>query len=1388
MIEKIMKAVKSGNKKRGRNITIGAVVGMLLSCTVAMGADTTDTEEVGLNITNNGSRIKVDKVFPDNTLKGNTYTNNSEILGESSDATEEAIGIKIEGENKKTNLTLKNNNTILGKNSLGKAYGVAIEHLEENSKFNFINNGVVSGESTATTDDKSGYGFYFSGDENKNIDFSFQNNGLILGKSASSTGMGVYLRKLKTAGSFVNFVNNGVILGEASSKGYGYGIYLYSISGSGFTLENNGLISGKNASSTGYGVDISGLSGDSFTFVNNGTISGEGETTDSSNEGSGIYLYSISGSGFTLENNGLISGKGYKSYGIYVRYNKANIETLTNNGLILSLGDNIGYGIYTTSSGGNNISSITTLENNGLILAKSTGIALQAEKGEAETLINNGSILGASSGIYMNGVINGDTASISNKGMLSTKNSLKTCNGISIDGGNGVNDRVGTLTNDGLISAKGSVDSSGIKAYSNGRIGNIISNGLILSNGIGIRSTFATASKKGKIGNIVNNGAISAEKYGIAADPSINYGGLIDKIVNTGVIYGKTNAIKKEAGTTTPGEIGDTTNYGILVNGEDKDVFDVAKKTLDNYGLTIKNDGAEVTAKTPVTGPVDVIVGYKRTFDNEGNAQDTEIKRKLNIKNAVITGGSESDGITKGTGTESFTFSDDGTEYDNSILNGMDNTLEISGEDVKREVKGSIINAYGNAVKFGEVGKEFTLSGTIVNGGIKSDTVAIKGSNGADTLILQSGEIAYKEGETEETGSQNTIINGDIDMGDGEDSITLKTDTIVNGSITMGTGADTLNIESGAVSNGNIFMGDGDDTLTIGSGAVINGILNGTKDPTSAPHDSSPTVLDTVVENNTLNFVTADSSSKEETKVFYDISNFENININSKVTFYEKTVKADDGTAKGLEVTGAKEIKIGADGTLTLRIDATEKGSSGDDGKIVGHALYGNTGTITSEGGKLLLALNGAGNEEIISFGGTTLGSGFNSKTLDTTSKIHTVEVTEETNEVKVVVRANLPDYLEYQQLNKIYHSIISVDDLINNFNVDDDEKLSIFLAYLNNIYAGNPYSYSSELSRKSAGMFRDIVVDNIFRPEKDKWMIYGGLTHIDGGTKDTYYGKGYYTTDIGSSDMDADTKITGAYMLGEYGVSDTLTSGVVIGGNKLKSDLSNGSKVDGSAMYLGAYAKKYIGNLKVTAGAGFQYGDYDADRLAVNKVASDSAESVMKYSDNYNDITYDIYLNGRYSHNIGDNLFLEPYATLSYTYIDQDGANEGNKTLAIETDSKSFDYTVGKVGVDLKKVIPHEKGKSTLSAGVSYTKILDGADEEHITGRFKGGSDFDILVAHKNEHSIGLNAKYALELENGVLFDVKGTYSIERDSHNGSGKNRTKGEWIVGAGLGYKF
>ena len=883
------------------------------------------------------------------------------------------------------------------------------------------------------------------------------------------------------------------------------------------------------------------------------------------------------------------------------------------------------------------------------------------------------------------------------------------------------------ITNSGIISTANDGSPSAYEIYlrDSSVVEYIENTGLIYSAYNGIELNSSS------IGDIINTGVIYGDNYqGISqySDSTISH------ITNTGVIYGKINAVNNSSGT-----IGSLNNYGILATKGSSVVTNSGTLTTENnYGLYIEKSTGIVTvdAGKASNDPTEIIVGYDENGD--------PIKRNMTIKNAGLNGAS---GVA--TSTQSIEVKDSENKYDNFVLNGKNETIKVSGADNK--ITGSIINAYGTAVVFDTAGGEITLSGTTANGGAdEANNITVSGSDNGDTLILQSGEVEYADGGK---GTQNTIINGNIDMKAGDDTLTLAKGTIINGNTGMGDNNDILTVEAGSIINGTLDGGIGSDTLNFNSKTTrdaVNGGIN----------------------------------------IQHNISGFENMNINTNVTLFEKTVK-DDGSVGDLTVTDAENITIGADGILTLRIDISKLGASGDAGKIVGHALYGNTGTIASTGGKLLLAVNGAGNESIISFGGTELDNSLitgSRGNFDTTSKLHTIEsIDGANNEVKVVARWIIPEIFKYKQLNKIYHGILSVDGL-GNFIVDDDERLSTFIGYLNDIYAGNPYSYSSELSRKSAGMFRDIVTENIFKPEANKWMIYGGLTHVDGGTKDTYYGKGYYTYDIGSSDMDADTKITGAYMLGEYGVSDTLTSGVVIGGNKLKSDLSNGSKVDGSALYLGAYAKKYVGNLKVTAGAGFQYGDYDADRLAVNNAASSKAEPVIKYSDDYNDMTYDIYLNGRYSHNIGDNLFLEPYGTLSYTYIDQDGANEGSKALAIETDSKSFDYTVGKVGVDLKKVIPHEKGKSTLSAGVSYTKILDGADEEHITGRFKGGTDFDILVAHKNEHSIGLNAKYALELENGVLFDVKGTYAVERDSHNQSGKNKAKGEWIIGAGLGYKF
>ena len=1103
------------------------------------------------------------------------------------------------------------------------------------------------------------------------------------------------------------YINNSTISDEteipnvpASTTVQGIGV---KISVPEINFVNNGVIKeeitgttigdGWGSNAKGYGIYIeSDLNGN---LINNGKITSTVIFTKVVNSGYGIYIESdLKGN---LTNNGEITGTAVFSdqpsygYGIYIESNLNG--NLTNNGKITAVDSFENYGIYIKSS------LDGELINNGIINLHghniNSGIYIKSSLALGGELTNNGIVINtATPNSYTNSsargieIISELTGFLTNNGIItSTSTSLATVYSYGIKMG----DLTGSLTNNGIITAAGTANTS-------------------------------SPSYKTNV-------------YGICIDSSSS--SITSKIANTGIVYGKVNAIKIGSGS-----LNDLSNYGLLVAGDE--VIDGTVTDLKNYGLAFKVDESGKYSATDA--------GSDSDFSKFGT---TDTKDGYTIINAKAKG----TGNTDITGTDSLTLEEGTLSYKNSgdttqkesissdkkyVLNGIADTLLVAKGDNK--LSNSVINAYGTAVKFGTNGGNLTLAGTIVNGGADGSD-AIVGSNNSDNLVLQGKSII----------------------------------------------------------NGNIVMGAGDDTLTIGSGSVINGTLNGRAKTVFTDYDG----IGASLENNTLNFGTADSSSGEETRILHDISGFENININSNITLHEKTTDTD-GKDKNLEVTGVENINISAGAVLNLRIDSTKV----EGGKYKGHALAGNTG-LTIHGdtslitenttieesedgiynvGVLNLITNGLAKDSVIDMTGISLDNDLFVKTNSILDK-----ATLSNGDIKVEAGRDLKEIIkdknerEYIKLNTIYKGIYSSTEL--NFNtlkdiltlsgaggsytsVTDREQIAKLLSYLGSIYTEAPYSYSSELSRRSMGMFRDIVTENQFRPNQDNWLIMGGLTHADGGTKDTYYGRNYHGVDTGTSDTDADMKLTGAYMLAKYGYSENTSLGLTLGGNKSEAEMSM-SKVKGNSGYLGAFAENYRGNLTLKAGAGIQYSEYDADRRTIGG---------YNYSDKYSDMTYDIYLNGRYSHQIGDNLFLEPYATLSYTYVDQDGANEGSKALAIETDSKSFDYTVGKVGVDLKKVIPHEKGKSTLSAGISYTKILDGANEEHITGRFKGGSNFDILVAHKNEHSIGLNAKYALELESGVIFDVKGTYSVERDSHNQSGKNKTKGEWIVGAGLGYKF
>ena len=962
------------------------------------------------------------------------------------------------------------------------------------------------------------------------------------------------------------------------------------------------------------------------------------------------------------------------------------------------------------------------------------GIKLKLSGESSISIINNGTISGNSTQNTKstgNGIYNesGTIETLTNNGLISGSSPT---NGYGISNSNGI----GILANNGIISGSSSANGYGIYNNNSGKlITSLTNNGIISgsgSNGNGIKTN------NGTIKTLTNNGIISgsgSNGYGIYTGF-----GKIETLTNTGVIYGKTNAIVRGNGDIGTEKKGTANNYGILVNGNDggkvvnnltivnatpdKDNINLSKNQILNRGLIFTALGAgykvgeeDYKQFGAIYKDKDIVIGYEK--DDENPDSSNPITKKYTIINAkAIESESDMTGINAATEEVNIT----GTE---SLK--LENGILTYGDSQKEKIsssKGYILNGITDTLKVTK--KHNELNDSIIN--------AYK------TAIVMEGDSTYLE-------LNNTIVNGGLGdnspviltKGD-KNFLTIKGDTIVNGEIKAEGRLNTLN---------------------------LYGKENKTR-----------------------------SADNESMNILNDITGFGRIQIENDVTFFETA-----------EVTKVERININNGGTLNLRLKKDEGASKAT------HALSSdNTGLLiaglekggSSTAGTLNFITNGMGTGTIIDMGGAKL-ENVNLKANSIVYKLGIVDTKEpdaDVGDIKLELTESLegivnsgsitfdnypkysliPDETEYKALDKIYQSS-KTDDNMNALveildSSSDEEQWKRLLSFLGGIYTETPYSFSSELSRKSMGMFRDIITENQFRPDMNKWLIMGGLTHVDGGTKDSYYGQNYHEIDTGTADVDVDMKLTGAYALGKYGYSENVSLGVTAGGNRSEAKLPM-SKVKGNSGYVGAFAENYRGNLTLKAGAGIQYSEYDADRGTLGG---------HSYSEKYSDMTYDIYLNGRYSHNIGNNLFLEPYGTLSYTYVDQEGADEGSKVLAIETDSKSFDYTAAKVGVDIKKVIPNEKGKSTLSAGVGYTRLLTGADEENITGRFKGGSDFDILVPHKNEHSIGLNAKYAIELENGVLFDVKGSYNVERDSHNRTGKNRNKGEWIVGAGIGYKF
>ncbi|MGL5624843.1 autotransporter domain-containing protein, partial [Cetobacterium sp.] len=1240
------------------------------------------------------------------------------------------------------------------------------------------NNGIISGEISLSKSDIDTYGDGSRGGNGVNV-FNMLtlenllNEGTISGKvkllntnsNISGNGISIWSENNLEQVNVGKILNNGVISGEVElvttttyPRDYrgsifsGNGVFIngYNFTSSG--IENNGVVLGNIKSSStvsggpnpilayfsGNGIFINSFGAGRLEqnilsiekILNNGVISGESEVFLESEEEAAKFNY-ISGSGISI----------FTSNG--------SVANIINNGII-----------------GGRSSFNGNINNNVEVASYLSGNGVQIVTTNFESITNKGEILGENfveKDILAEGVFSGN-------GLVYARNISVVQN---LDESESV---VGTISNEGIVSGKDNFNYQITRAP----YGQINGNGLVIE------------GRNLTLQGILNNGVISG------------YSKLPVDVLRNG-IYRSGNGIFIADSYSLPLIRGVASapikNYG-LIKGANKGIETLNGNVLaDNYGVIAGS----------VESGINENKGVLLEIDTTGNVVQSNVAESTSVDGKNIINGTNTGVVNSTTGIISGDIYVDASNLstkDNLIINGTGVTTGALNVNEDIILESSIINGYNTAV-YVNSGKSFTGNNVIFNGGgLIGDIDVIKGDSGDNKVEILG----------------NSIINGDVDLG---------------------AGADNLLVSNGTQINGDLFGGEGIDSLQLG-----NGIHN-----ESHPLNNYDSNGDGVIDKGDWRGLAVYNSISEfeNINVGGSVTLYETAKINGDTNIHigaggSLNLRIDP-TKKDLagRVIGHA---LYSEGNKTITTEKHEAGANIED-----YWQNGDKGNFL-KGGTLNIITNGLGIGGVIamsglpitrdtstSIGSTILDPSKENLYIRTDSIIHSATVYKEgdvasyattqaqVGDIKVTVNPDIlvvppnpdppidppieppikpPVYSgpRYNQLNRIYKSLIANGDNINaiypttsitllseylNYPVQSestitDMALGNLLTLLNEIYTASPYSFSNELSRESMELYSDVIIDNPFKARDKEWMIYGGLLHESVDLKDRYYAKNYHGFDTldKTTSIKADNKITGAYALGEYGINSSLSVGGILGGSKNKSDISNGSDLDGNAFYIGSYFKKDIENWRILGGIGYQYTDYDAKRKAGNMMQT------FSYDNSYEDNGLNIYLSGKYNYPLGDNYYLVPKAKLAYTYIDQDGVNEGGNPLAMDIDSKKFNVFDGTIGVDLKKELFYGEGKGSVKIGVSYKRLFNGSDDEYLTARMRDGSDFDLLIPNKVKNNYSVEVGYEYENQRGVLFNLNGSYSFDVSESNtvrdnSSTKNSEKG-WIIGAGIGYRF
>ncbi len=1084
-----------------------------------------------------------------------------------------------------------------------------------------------------------------------------------------------------------------------SSEGYNYGI-LNSKNGIGQSVDKNSI--GYNYGLIKAGGQYGQYVGNNSEGYNYGVIinrGGNGQNIEANSLG---YNYGI------IANNGVLGQSAYGESTIY------NYGLVSNNGVQGQKAENnseaYNYGIIKNNGNiGQQAGVNSKVYNYGLISnTGNDGQRLYSSEGYNYGIIaNNGDFgQGVSESVgYNYGVI----ANGGNAGMYVSAEAGKEASGYNI----------------GIIANKGE---SNIGSYGEGKVS--VYNEGILFNYNGQAVGYDINSKDDKF---ENNGAI-VMKGDSAIGAKYQYNGQDLTLIGNGI---EINA--KDKNNILFSQIGE--NMFVATEKIDYDVY--GQNVNSNYNEYGKIDVNKHVFKENLAENKNLFVDH---YTKHKLTKEFNLKQDTLINNRITTiVGSDSSLNT------AINHSGD-LSLDKSTIVGYfekaGTLLNVTGKDGKAgnlTLKDSFIGAYagdtytGLDKKINDVyavnlnGGSLNLHNSLILGGIKGEG-HVNVEDAKDMVYeniylnksdLSDGEINFATTEKGEmnVGFKNSSVEGiNLDFKGNKNELTLNDNVIIKSTGIDGANSEkafTLNIGDGNIENentinitGDIVLGKRKDVLNINNHFAHNGTIKGGTDD--------------VLNVNTFN---QDGSTQEFNK---NVENFSEINLkNGDWTIGEK------GHIKG------NNTAITVNGKLVGSLS----GNSADvntslDGKIEGKAEI-NADKVRFDMGTL--AINSLNDKYIIEKNkDVTLA---NKTKADVTDKISVSEIFHKKSEadgihltIKSAKEMGISNEMLYEAILKNYGANKEIYDIINNGTEKEIASMFDEVASNTETVVTNGYKVTRDVTKG----FMSAVNEFDKKADKGQWLTQAKYINSDTELDNNAKIKGY------------DGDINSMAAMAEYGITEKISVGAVLGGGSTEIEMNNHKKLDGDNYFAGLYAKTDYNGYHAVGTIGYTLNKLDVDN---DGSADSSALSIGGY------VHRDIY--------ITNSVKIVPNISAVYEYIDVDDAEMYN---GIKTFGETYNVLDTSAGMDIAKEFAVSNGKLTLKTGAEYSYAFISGDENVEADIF--GTKFDFGDSDLDKSRVSAHVGFDYEHVSG--FGVNGKY--ETMWSNSGDDSR------VTAGISYRF